>query len=310
MALPSSIISFLEKNPISVHDVGARNGFHDFPQLEKWMEVHAYEADPEEAEHLQKTNHPFKSFLVHPVALSGTDGKRKFHLTKRRSFSSFLEFDEKEFEKYFGRMKDAEEWKKYFEIERSVEISTTTLDLLLTGNSVIDFLKLDTQGTEREILQGGKKLLENKQISLIETEVNMQPVYKGQPAFSILDVFLRDKGFLLVDYRINQNAFSPVKINNPLQENIRMANGGDAVYILDMNLLPENERSDRAVKSALLLAHKGYLSVADYLLKTFTKISEEEINTIFETLNSVSAQEKRKNFARKWIPPGLIEPFK
>jgi hypothetical protein len=61
------------------------------------------------------------------------------------------------------------------------------------------------------------------------------------------------------------------------------------------------------VKSALLLAHKGYLSVADYLLKTFTKISEEEINTIFETLNSISAQEKRKNFARKWIPPGLIK---
>jgi FkbM family methyltransferase len=309
MALPSSIISFLEKNPISVVDAGARNGFKDFSSLGKWMNVHAFEADPDEAVRLQKEKNIFSSFKVHPSALAGNAGKRKFHLTKRRSFSSFLEFDEKEFEKNFGRVKDSGEWKKYFEVERSIEVECTTPDLLFQ-NSVIDFLKLDTQGTELEILQGGKNMLDKKQIGIIEAEVNMQPVYRGQPAFSILDVFLRERGFLLVDYRINQNAFSTVKNNNALQENIRVANGGDAVYVLDMNLLPENERLDRAMKSALLLAHKGYLSIAAYLLKTFTKTSAAEIDSIFETLNSVSAQEKRKNFARKWLPPGLIDKLK
>ena len=253
MSLPAFIISFLEKNPITLCDAGARNGLKDFSSLAKWIDVHAFEADPEEAEKLKKEKHDFRSYSVHASALSGNAGKRKFHLTKARSFSSFLEFDEKEFQKFFGRMNDAPEWRKCFEIERSFEVETTTLDLLFHGSSRIDFLKLDTQGTELEILQGAKNLLDKKQISIIETEVNMQPVYKGQPAFSTIDIFLREKGFLPVDYRINQNAFSPVKTTNALQENIRVANGGDAIYVLDMNLLPEGERHHHAMKAALLL---------------------------------------------------------
>lgn len=309
MSLPSPIISFLEKNPITLADAGARGGINNFQHLAAWMHVHAFEADNEEAEQLDAQKNRFKSHTVHQLAISSKTGKRNFHLTKKRSFSSFLEFDREEFRKYFGRVKDAALWESFFEIEKSVEVDCSSADSAFS-NTILDFLKLDTQGTELEILEGAKSLLQEKRISIIETEVNMQPVYKGQPEFSVIDRFLKEKGFLLVDYRINQHAFSSFHTNKNQIENPRPGNGGDAVYVLDMNLLPEEERNDRAMKAALLLAHKGYLSIAEYLLKTFTKTSGEETREIFSALNQLTGKEKRKNFWRKWLPPVFISSVK
>jgi FkbM family methyltransferase len=308
MPLPDEIISFLKKDPITLVDVGARGGINNFRHLASWINVHAFEADVEESEKLRKNKNPFASYTVHPFALAGVEGKRIFHLAHKRSFSSFLPFDKEEFKKHFGRMKDAEKWSEGFKVEKTVEVNCKPLDAVFT--SQIDYLKIDTQGTELEILNGTTDLLAQKKISVIEVEVNMQPVYVGQPPFSVIDKFLRDAGFLLVDYKINQHAFSSVNSNNSLAENPRIASGGDAIYVLDMNLLPENERNDKALKAGLLLAHNGYLSISENLLRTFTKTNEVEIEMIFSALNRKSKKERRKNLARKWLPPGLISLLK
>jgi FkbM family methyltransferase len=308
MPLPNEIVSLLQKDPVTLVDIGARGGINNFRHLASWINVHAFEADAEESEKLRRNKNPFASYTVHPFALAGVEGKRIFHLAHKRSFSSFLPFDKEEFKKHFGRMKDAEKWSEGFKVEKNVEVNCKTLDAVFT--SQIDYLKLDTQGTELEILHGAKDLLVQKKISVIEVEVNMQPVYVGQPAFSVIDQFLRNAGFLLVDYKINQHAFSPVNSNNSLTENPRIANGGDAIYVLNMNLISENERDDKALKAALLLAHNGYLSISENLLRTFTKTNDIDIAAIFSTLNRKSAKERRKNFARKWLPPGLISLLK
>lgn len=305
MALPDQVISLLEKSPITLVDAGARNGVVNFPHLSKWIGVDAFEPDAEEASVLKNTKTPFASYIVHAFALSSTGGKRKFHLTRNRSFSSFLSFDREEFKKHFGRMAQSDQWIAGFETEHTLEIDCVTLDAMFSQHT-LDYLKLDTQGTELEILNGAAELIKNKRISIIEVEVNMQPVYAFQPQFSTIDQFLCNAGFLLVDYKINQHAFSPVDTNNSLTENPRATSGGDAVYVYNMNLLPENERSERALKAALLLTHKGYLSISHYLLSTFTKMNANEIDTIFSALNRKSANELRKNSARKWLPPAII----
>ncbi len=309
MALPDHVISFLKKNPVTLVDAGARNGVVNFQHLSKWLSVHAFEPDAEEANVLKNIKTPFASYIVHAFALSSVGGKRNFHLTRNRSFSSFLSFDREEFRKHFGRMAQSDQWIAGFETECTLEIDCVTLDAMFNDNT-IDYLKLDTQGTELEILNGAAELIKNKRIGIIEVEVNMQPVYAFQPTFSTIDQFLRNAGFLLVDYKINQHAFSPVETNNSLVENPRATSGGDAIYVYNMNLLPENEQRERALKAALLLAHKGYLSISHYLLTTFTKINANEIDIIFSTLNRKSGTELRKNIARNWLPPAIISWLK
>jgi FkbM family methyltransferase len=319
MPLPDSIQSFLKSNHLTLVDVGARGGIYNFPHLAPWINVHAFEADPDEADDLRKINYRFASCIVHHYALCNTEGKRFFNLARQRSFSSFFEFNREEFLKHFGRMKDAQKWMHGFETEKSIEINCTQLDTTFTDQNpnpkfqtetILDFLKLDTQGTELEILQGAKKLLERNQISVIEVEVNKQPVYIGQPVFSVIDQYLRSIGFLLVDYRVNHHAFSSVNSKNILIENPRPSSGGDAVYVLDMNRLTEEKRHDRALKAALFLAHSGYLSIAEHLLKTFVGCDNKTIDEIFITLNEPSFNQKKKNFARRWLPAIVIDWLK
>lgn len=54
----------------------------------------------------------------------------------------------------------------------------------------IDILKLDTQGTEVDVIAGAAETCKKKSISIIITEIITQPTYKGQKRFDeILSVF-------------------------------------------------------------------------------------------------------------------------
>lgn len=57
-----------------------------------------------------------------------------------------------------------------------------------------DWLLLDVQGAELDVLRGAEKLLSN--VLVVETEVELLPLYEGQPMFGDVDCFLRQRGFL------------------------------------------------------------------------------------------------------------------
>ena len=59
----------------------------------------------------------------------------------------------------------------------------------------IDFMKIDVQGGELDILRHGVNTLGN--VTVVQLEVEFVPVYKDQPLFGDLQVFLRDQGFQL-----------------------------------------------------------------------------------------------------------------
>ena len=59
----------------------------------------------------------------------------------------------------------------------------------------IAFLKLDTQGSELDILRGAGTALDR--CLGIEIEVEFVPIYVGQPLFADVDQWLRARGFLL-----------------------------------------------------------------------------------------------------------------
>jgi hypothetical protein len=79
----------------------------------------------------------------------------------------------------------------------TAEIETITLDSWANDNGVaiVDFIKLDTQGSELEILKAGVNSLKN--VRGLEVEVEFNPIYLDQPVFSDVDIFLRSQGFVL-----------------------------------------------------------------------------------------------------------------
>ncbi|MEI8631921.1 FkbM family methyltransferase [Vibrio sp. PP-XX7] len=86
-----------------------------------------------------------------------------------------------------------------FKIEKEIEVECDTLDnILKTNNLSLDYIKLDTQGSELDILKGGILALE-KDIFAVEAEVEFNELYQNQPMFADVDSFLRAQRYILME---------------------------------------------------------------------------------------------------------------
>jgi FkbM family methyltransferase len=102
-----------------------------------------------------------------------------------------------------------------------LEFETTTVDEFCAANeiSVIDFIKIDTEGQEMEVLKGASKMISEKRISIIQFEFNTLHVYSR--------VFLRDFYELLHGYeiyRLDTDKLIPLFEYNPFNEIFRFQN--------------------------------------------------------------------------------------
>lgn len=79
---------------------------------------------------------------------------------------------------------------------RKVEVEMTTADKLFKEDNV-DFLSIDVQGYELEVLKGAEKLL--NQVNYVITEVNKTEQYKGCVLIDELDDYLNRFGFLRME---------------------------------------------------------------------------------------------------------------
>lgn len=77
--------------------------------------------------------------------------------------------------------------------------STTTLSLLLEKRKIgkIDFLKIDTQGYELEILKGGTEYLKNTDVVLLE--VSLLDIHQNVPLVHEVCSFMYQYGFVTYD---------------------------------------------------------------------------------------------------------------
>ncbi len=76
------------------------------------------------------------------------------------------------------------------------EVQTTRLDDISEIGDC-DYLKIDVQGGELDVLKGAQCLLEN--VIAVHCEVEFAPVYQDQPLFAEIDTLLRSIGFELID---------------------------------------------------------------------------------------------------------------
>lgn len=147
--------------------------------------------------------YPAKTTFI-PLAVAGRPGRREFHVTRGPSMSSLLRPDA-ERAMLYGLGDDAV-------IVRTIEIETTTLDAVAEERKLVcaDFIKLDTQGSELEVLQGAEGMLRDLAFGL-RVEACLAPLYENQPLFSDVDPFLRERGFelMLITHRLAYPRLDP-----------------------------------------------------------------------------------------------------
>jgi FkbM family methyltransferase len=301
----TSIKSFLEKNNFTFVDIGAKGKIEYLKEFENFVSLYAFEPNPFEFELLKKKylDTKFKFLEISPFALSDKKQISNFFITRKNSMSSFLQPDLANYQKHFGQYKEFESWQKNITQEKVIEVETETLDNYFDRKNItIDYLKIDTQGSELLILKGAKKLLENQKIKVIKLEVSLISVYKEQVLFAEVDSYLRSLGYILVDFvTYREDNFS---IFNNSYKNKHFAPCGDAIYFLK----EEDNSKEENTKIAIILAWLGYTSLSINICKS---IKANELQ-IFELLKI--KMQNQKSFPYRvlynMLPPILFQFLK
>lgn len=176
-------------SPLTVVDVGCRWGLGE--QWSKLPNVRliGFDPDPEECERLNRAAGGNRRVTFVPVALGAEPGEATLHLAAEPACSSLYPPDEELAKRRPGLGLISQVGREQVGIE--------TLDAWCSANDVerVDFLKIDTQGAELDVLKGAEKTLAT--VRAVELEVEFNPIYLGQPLYSQVDTFLREHGFVL-----------------------------------------------------------------------------------------------------------------
>lgn len=163
-----------------------------------------FEPDPDSFQELELKHAGDPSIYILNKGLWNQDTNTTLYLTKKRECSSLYKPNMtmiKILKNVFSN-KDVDR----FEIEEELEIPVVRMDTVLEqvfedltnkGHSKesisIDRVKVDTQGSEYEILQGMGKYLDI--VMEVEVEVEFVELYHNQKLFKDIDDFLSSKGF-------------------------------------------------------------------------------------------------------------------
>ena len=191
----SSVIKDILKNDkILAMDVGAQGGFNSdffFPKRYNiFFDKILVEPIKSEADKLSNNK-----YIINKGLWSKKEKKTLFVLGNRPGSSSMYEPQKKNFDLHNIKEKDYEK----FNITNKQEVECDTLNNLLDGLKIknLDYLKIDTQGSELEILKG----IGNYRPLLIRLEAHIFSMYKDVPSWDKLLNYLYEMNYVLIDWK-------------------------------------------------------------------------------------------------------------
>lgn len=190
MSDATSILATLLEEPLMVVDVGARWGFA--PLWERFGDrclTVGFEPDPVECERLRQLNCDRRNATFVPLALGARAGLATLFMTKDPGGYSLFRPATDAVERHPGLSGGR--------LDGTSMIETTTLDAWCSAENVerVDVIKIDTQGSELDILEGASDILAT--VRAVEVEVEFNELYDDVPLFAEIDRFLRNRGFQL-----------------------------------------------------------------------------------------------------------------
>jgi FkbM family methyltransferase len=174
-----------------IFDVGMHHGHTTKEYLDGFpaARVHGFEAEPGNLARAKALLERYgKRVELVPAAVSDVRGTATLNVNSDDGTHSLLEI---------GAL---EHWRGHAVTKQRIQVDCVALDGYCeeSGISSIDILKIDIQGAELKALLGARRLLEARRIRLIAAEVEFQPLYKGQPLYEDVALWLRSVGYGLV----------------------------------------------------------------------------------------------------------------
>ena len=241
-----SILEFFpEKSRISVLDIGA--ALSERPPYQTLVEsgrarIFGFEPNQPECERLNSVYGPPHRFFPYFV---GDGQPAVFHETNWALTGSLYEPNSRLLQKF----------QNLAELTTQVAthpVGTTRIDDIPEIDDV-DFIKIDIQGNELCVFQNALGALSNA--LLIQTEVELVELYKKQPLFADVDIFLRSKGFQFHTFTgFGTRAFKPVVVNGDVNLGLRQMLWSDAIYVRDWMQL--ERLSIAKLQNYAILAHE------------------------------------------------------
>lgn len=188
LILKTRAINRFSHNLINYVDIGARGGLLEFLKpFESVLNTIFFEPDTEEFLKMQKL-HADKRAQIFNTAVSDSDSTKTLYLTKKRGGSSLLHPSGH----MIGLMAQDGNGIDRFAVEKTLEIKTQRLDDVIKFSEIkIDILKIDTQGSEYEILGA----LGEHRPFLICAECATTEIYKNQKSIFATGLLLENLGY-------------------------------------------------------------------------------------------------------------------
>jgi FkbM family methyltransferase len=223
-----------------------------------------------------------------PAFLASRHERRRFRVTANPACSSLLEPNFALLDT-FGTLRDE------FRVEREIDVDTIALDDCLHAHGIdaVDFLELDTQGTELEILAGSQRLLAGAIVG-VKVEVEFAPMYVGQALFADVDKFLRGQQFELFDLGRYRARRPSVDVGVPTRGQLLW---GQALYLRQADGLTEN----RAARLGIVAALTG---VCDFAAEVFSRLASTASRAVLREASSHAFNALQRG---ETIPPGEFE---
>ena len=261
----------LINNPINYADIGARGGLLDFLEpFKNLLNTIYFEPDVEEFEKMKKQYSNQKATIIN-AAVSDSNSVKTLFLTKKRGGSSLLHPSGS----MIGMMSIDGEGTNRFSVEKTIQIQTQRLDEVVKFEETqINLLKIDTQGSEFEILSA----LGAHRPFLICAECATTEIYKGQKTMFAVGALLENLGYFplhLMDGHLISKTLSNWRNSTHLY--------GDVIFV------PDNSAKGRAIierdveKWFASLCMHGYMDFALWQLEEL-KISKPPLVTETEEL--------------------------
>jgi len=260
---------YYQEFPLVLIDVGASGGISKvWKRGQKHLRVIGFE--PDQRAFAALANQPRDQTEYWNTGLYKEKAVLDFYLTRKQEVSSLFKPDRE----FLDRFPESER----FDIVETRRMSFDTLDNQLKQHHVsdVDFIKVDTQGSELAVLEGSRNILGGSVFGL-EVEVEFAPLYQRQPLFSDLDSFLRQFGFQLFDQRCGYWKRDAGKECGGPRGQLIFA---DALYFRSpqsfeqilSRIDEESRRKSKLLRAASLCILYGYL---DYALELFDRLGRD-----------------------------------
>jgi FkbM family methyltransferase len=274
--------------PFTLIDVGAAGGVNRrYWKNFRNLTVVGFEPDEREFSKLQQS----EGQRWYQIALNSSDGVFDLNVTRHQTNTSLLEPNIELIKQLSLDVRD-------FDIIRKVPLRCQTLDRVCADHGIVPHVvKLDTQGTELDILKGGEACL-RRSIFAVEAEVEFLPLYKNQALFTDVHEYVSGLGFQLMGF------LNPVRIRGRECGDGRGASShllsSDALYFKSLSRMAEDlAQGDStsltaAIAVSVAYGYDGYAQELCHIARRVAPDLERQVACHLQQLSGLSIHRHRR----------------